>query len=99
MELNSIWRPMRTLQHAEFVALLAAVKVSQAGFALLAGVSCRAPVNRWCRGRVALPRWAALLAAAAAVQELSAETPAIKLEEHVTGLAQSASPSPPPSQV
>ena len=89
---------MRTLQHAKFVALLASADVSQASFARLSGVSTR-QVNKWCRGRVALPRWAALLAVAAAVQELSAETPAIKLEEHVTGLAQSASPSPPPSQV
>ncbi len=89
---------MRTLQHAEFVALLAAADVSQASFARLSGVSTR-QVNKWCRGRVALPRWAALLAVAAAVQELSAETPAIKLEEHVTGPTQSASPSPPPSQV
>ena len=32
---------MRTLQHAEFVALLAAADVSQASFARLSGVSAR----------------------------------------------------------
>jgi hypothetical protein len=37
MELSSIWRPKRTLQHAEFVALLAAVNVSQAGFTRVCG--------------------------------------------------------------
>jgi DNA-binding transcriptional regulator YiaG len=58
MELSSIWRPMRTLQHAKFVALLASADVSQASFARLSGVSTR-QVNKWCRGRAALPRWAA----------------------------------------
>jgi DNA-binding transcriptional regulator YiaG len=69
---------MRTLQHAEFVSLLASADVSQAGFARLSGVSAR-QVNKWCRGRATLPRWAALLALA--LRELSAETLAIMLEE------------------
>jgi transcriptional regulator with XRE-family HTH domain len=69
---------MRTLQHTEFVALLAAAEVSQAGFARLSGVSAR-QVNKWCRARAALPRWAALLALA--LGELSAETLTIMLEE------------------
>ena len=78
MELSSIPIPMRTLQHTEFVALLAAADISQAGFARLAGVSAR-QVNKWCRGRAALPRRAALLAIA--LRELSAEALTIMLEE------------------
>jgi transcriptional regulator with XRE-family HTH domain len=69
---------MRTLQHAEFVALLAAADISQAAFARLAGVSAR-QVNKWCRGRAALPRWAALLAIA--LREVSVEALTIMLEE------------------
>jgi len=69
---------MRTLQHAEFVALLAAADISQAAFARLAGVSAR-QVNKWCRGSAALPRWAGLLAIA--LRELSAEALTIMLEE------------------
>ncbi len=63
--------------HAEFVALLATADISQAGFARLAGVSAR-QVNKWCRGRAALPRWAALLAIA--LRELSADALTIILE-------------------
>jgi DNA-binding transcriptional regulator YiaG len=69
---------MRTLQHAEFAAILAAADVSQAAFGRLAGVSAR-QVNKWCRGRAVVPRWAALLALA--LRELSAETLIIMLEE------------------
>jgi transcriptional regulator with XRE-family HTH domain len=69
---------MRTLEHTEFVLLLATADVSQASFARLSGVSAR-QVNKWCRGRAALPRWAALLAIA--LQELSAEALTIALEE------------------
>ncbi len=72
---------MRPSQPIQLVVLPASADLSQAGFARLAGVSCRAPVNRWCRGLAALPHWAAPLAVAAAVQELSAETPAIKRED------------------
>jgi len=69
---------MRTLQYAEFVALLAAADVSQAGFACLSGVSAR-QVNKWCRGRAAVPRWAVMLAIA--LRELSTEAMVIMLEE------------------
>jgi len=53
---------MRTLLHTEFAALLARAGTSQAGFARLAGFSPR-QVNNWCRGRAAVPPWAAILAA------------------------------------
>jgi len=69
---------MRTLQHAEFVSLLASADVSQAGFARLSGVSAR-QVNKWCRGHAALPRWATLLAIA--LRELSADALMIMFEE------------------
>lgn len=69
---------MRTLQHAEFVSLLASADVSQAGFARLSGVSAR-QVNKWCRGRATLPLWASLLALA--LRELSPEALTIMLEE------------------
>ena len=52
---------MRTLPATAFAALLARAAVSQAGFARLAGLSSR-QVNNWCRGRAAVPRWAAALA-------------------------------------
>jgi len=52
---------MRTLLHTEFTALLARTGTSQAGFARLAGFSPR-QVNNWCRGRAAVPPWAAALA-------------------------------------
>jgi transcriptional regulator with XRE-family HTH domain len=52
---------MRTLLHTEFAALLARADVRQAAFARLTGVTPR-QVNNWCRGRAAVPRWAALLA-------------------------------------
>ncbi len=78
LELSSISKHMRTLQHTEFVALLASADVSQAGFARLAGVSAR-QVNKWCRGRATLPRWAGLLTIA--LRELSAEALTIALEE------------------
>ena len=71
-------RSMRTLQSPEFTAILAAADVSQAGFGRLSGVSSR-QVNKWCRGRAAVPRWAALLAIP--LRELSAEALTIMLEE------------------
>ena len=52
---------MRALLHTEFVALLARAALSQAHFARLTGVTAR-QVNNWCRGRAAVPRWAAALA-------------------------------------
>ncbi len=78
MELSSILKPLRMLQHAQFAAILAAADVSQAAFGRLAGVSAR-QVNKWCRGRAAVPQWAALLALA--LRELSAETLTIMLDE------------------
>jgi len=53
---------MRTLLHTEFAALLARTGTSQAGFARLTGLTPR-QVNNWCRGRAAVPPWAAILAA------------------------------------
>jgi DNA-binding transcriptional regulator YiaG len=62
MEASSMLRaPMRALLHTEFSSLLARSGVSQAGFARLAGFSPR-QVNNWCRGRAAVPPWAAALA-------------------------------------
>ena len=69
---------MRALLHTEFVALLARADVRQAAFARLAGVTAR-QVNKWCRGRAAVPQWAALLAIA--LQERSPEALVIALEE------------------
>lgn len=53
--------PMSLLTAPQFVALLAQADVSQAAFARLTGVSAR-QVNKWCRGRAAVPRWACVLA-------------------------------------
>jgi transcriptional regulator with XRE-family HTH domain len=53
---------MHTLLHTEFTALLARTGTSQAGFARLTGLTPR-QVNNWCRGRAAVPPWAAILAA------------------------------------
>jgi len=53
---------MRTLLHTEFAALLARTGTSQAAFARLTGLTAR-QVNNWCRGRAAVPPWAAALAA------------------------------------
>jgi len=53
---------MRALLHTEFTALLARAGTSQAGLARLAGLTAR-QVNNWCRGRAAVPPWAAVLAA------------------------------------
>lgn len=69
---------MRTLKSTEFTAILGEADVSQAGFGRLSGVSSR-QVNKWCRGRAVVPRWAALLAIA--LRELSAEALTIMLEE------------------
>jgi len=53
---------MRPLLHTEFAALLARAGISQACFARLSGLTPR-QVNNWCRGRAAVPPWAAILAA------------------------------------
>jgi transcriptional regulator with XRE-family HTH domain len=68
---------MRTLLHTEFTALLARADVSQAGFARLTGVTPR-QLNNWARGRAAVPKWAALLAAA--LGEVSPDRLEIMLE-------------------
>jgi transcriptional regulator with XRE-family HTH domain len=61
---------VETISGSGFAALLSQANVSQAGFARLTGVSPR-QVNKWCRGRAAVPRWAAILALA--LRELSVE--------------------------
>jgi hypothetical protein len=69
---------MRALLCTEFVALLARSDVRQAAFARLADVTAR-QVNNWCRGRAAVPKWAAVLAIALA--EVTPEALEIRLEE------------------
>jgi transcriptional regulator with XRE-family HTH domain len=70
--------PMRTLLHTEFAALLARAGTSQAGFARLTGLSPR-QVNNWCRGRAAVPAWAAALAVL--LEERSPEAITLLVEE------------------
>ncbi len=69
---------MRTLLHTEFAALLARADIRQAEFAKLTGVTPR-QVNNWCRGRAAVPQWAATLAVV--LVEFTPEAMAIMLEE------------------
>jgi len=69
---------MRVLLHTEFAALLGRAGVSQAVFARLAGFSPR-QVNNWCRGRAAVPPWAAALAVL--LEERSPEAIAMLIEE------------------
>lgn len=69
---------MKTLLHTEFATLLAHTDVRQAAFARLTGVTPR-QVNNWCRGRAAVPKWAAILALVLA--EFTPEALAIMLEE------------------
>lgn len=64
----------------QFVDLLARAGVSQASFGRLADVSAR-QVNNWCRGRAAVPSWAAILAGV--LQERSPEALAIMVEEEL----------------
>lgn len=75
---------MEPITGSAFTALLRQADVSQAGFARLSGVSPR-QVNKWCRGRAAVPRWAAFLALA--LRELSAETLAILHDELTAAVA------------
>jgi transcriptional regulator with XRE-family HTH domain len=58
--------------------LLARTGTSQAGFARLAGFSPR-QVNNWCRGRAAVPPWAAALAVLP--EECSSEAVTMLVEE------------------
>ena len=54
---------MRALLSTEFSALSDRASLSQAGFARLTGVTTR-QVNKWARGRAAVPQWAGLMAVA-----------------------------------
>ena len=69
---------MRALLHTEFAALLARADVSQAGFARLTGLTPR-QINNWCRGRAAVPHWAAALAIL--LEERSPEAITLLVEE------------------
>ena len=71
---------MRDLLHTEFVALLNRADVTQAGFGRLTGVTAR-QVNNWAKGRAAIPRWAALIAAM--LEDFTAETIEITVEAAV----------------
>ncbi|MEE3499932.1 helix-turn-helix transcriptional regulator [Acidiphilium acidophilum] len=75
---------MESISGSAFTALLGQADVSQAAFARLTGVSPR-QVNKWCRGRAAVPRWAAILALA--LRELSTETLAILHDELTAAVA------------
>lgn len=70
--------PMSPLTAPQFVALLAQADVSQAAFARLTGVSAR-QVNKWCRGRAAVPQWAGVLAVL--LEHHSAEEIAMMVDE------------------
>ena len=74
-----------------FTALLARAGVSQAAFARLAGVTPR-QVNKWCRGRAAVPAWAAVIAVV--LQDRSPEALTIDLEETLQALAALQGPKP-----
>jgi transcriptional regulator with XRE-family HTH domain len=69
---------VRALLHTEFTALLARADISQAGFARLAGVTPR-QINNWCRGRAAVPKWAAVMAGVLA--EFTPEALEIMIED------------------
>jgi hypothetical protein len=73
---------MRALLHTEFAALLARVDVTQAAFAHLTGLTPR-QVNKWCRGRAAVPPWAATLAVI--LDQMSPDAIAMMLDETVFG--------------
>ena len=77
-------RDMHRLTGPTFTALLARAGVSQAAFARLAGVTPR-QVNKWCRGRTAVPAWAAVIAVV--LQDRSPEALTIDLEETLQSLA------------
>ena len=71
-------RGVRTLLPTEFRSLVDRAGLTQAGFARLVGITPR-QVNNWCRGRGAVPRWAALLALA--IEDVTAEELALRLDE------------------
>jgi len=74
----------------EFAAFLARADISQAAFARLTGVTPR-QVNNWCRGRAAVPAWAALVAVL--LEDHSPEALIIMLEEALQTLT-TAAPAP-----
>jgi transcriptional regulator with XRE-family HTH domain len=82
---------MHRLTGPTFTALLARAGVSQAAFARLAGVTPR-QVNKWCRGRAAVPTWAAVIAVV--LQHRSSEALIIDLEEALQTLAALQGPKP-----
>jgi transcriptional regulator with XRE-family HTH domain len=82
---------MHRLTGPRFTALLARAGVSQAAFARLAGVTPR-QVNNWCRGRAAVPAWAAVIAVV--LQDRSPEALTIDLEEALQALAARQRPKP-----
>ena len=65
--------------------------ISQAAFARLTGITPR-QVNNWCRGRAAVPAWAALVAVL--LEDHSPEALTIMLEEVLQTLS-AAGPAPP----
>ena len=65
--------------------------VSQAAFARLVGITPR-QVNNWCRGRAAVPVWAAIIAIV--LQHRSAEALTIDLEEARLALTAPQDPRP-----
>jgi transcriptional regulator with XRE-family HTH domain len=69
---------MRALLHTACAALLGRTGTSQAGFARLTGLTPR-QVNNWCRGRAAVPPWAAALAVL--LEERSPEAITLLVEE------------------
>ena len=82
---------MHRLTATAFAALLARTNVSQAAFARLAGVTPR-QVNKWCRGRAAVPAWAAVIAVV--LHDRSPEALTIDLEEALQALAARQRPKP-----
>ena len=81
---------MHRLTGPTFTALLARAGFSQAAFARLAGVTPR-QVNKWCRGRAAVPAWAAVIAVV--LQDHSPEALTIDLEETLQPPAASQDPT------
>jgi transcriptional regulator with XRE-family HTH domain len=82
---------MRTLTGLALAALLLRADVSQAAFARLVGVTPR-QVNNGCRGRAAVPVWAAIIAIV--LQHRSAEALTIDLEDARLALTAPQDPRP-----
>jgi hypothetical protein len=69
---------MHRLTNAVFATLLDRAGVSQAAFPRLTGVTPR-QVNKWCRGRAAVPVWAGVIAVV--LQDRSLEALTLDIEE------------------